>query len=69
MIIRNTTELGKQIRMRRKKLGYTQAYIAEYTGLSASFISQVENGKDTAEILKVIKLLNILGMDFLVEER
>ncbi len=69
MIIRNTADLGRQIRMRRKKLGYTQAFIAEYTGLSASFISQVENGKDTAEILKVMKLLNILGMDLLVEER
>ncbi len=69
MKIYTTKELGAQIRNRRKKLGYTQAYIAEYTGLSASFISQVENGKDTAEILKVIKLLNILGMDMIVEER
>ncbi len=69
MKIYTTKELGTQIRNRRKKLGYTQAYIAEYTGLSASFISQVENGKDTAEILKVIKLLNILGLDLIVEER
>lgn len=39
------------------------------TGLSASFISEVERGKETAEIGKGLLLLSILGLNVLVEER
>ena len=37
--------LGNVIRSRRKELKYTQGYISEITGLSVSFISDLENGK------------------------
>jgi y4mF family transcriptional regulator len=57
------------VRERRKELNYTQAFLAEFTGLSVTFISDVERGKTTAEIGKVIQLLHILGMDILVERR
>ena len=33
------------------------------------FISDVERGKPTAEIEKTIRLINILGLDLLVEKR
>ena len=61
--------MGAAIRARRKELEYTQAYLAEFTGLSVTFISDVERGKPTAEIEKVIRLINILGMDITVEKR
>lgn len=69
MTINDVVELGKQIRARREKLGYTQAYISEYTGLSVSFISEVENGKETAQISKVLQLIQILGMNLEIKER
>ena len=69
MIITDTIALGKMIKARRKELGVTQAYLSEVTGLSTTFISDVENGKSTAEIGRIIKLINILGMDFIVESR
>lgn len=69
MRIADSRSLGQLIRDRRKELGYTQAYIAEFTGLSVTFISDVERGKKTAEIEKIIKLLHTLGMDLLVEKR
>ena len=47
----------------------TQAYIAEFTGLSASFISNVENGKESAELGKVIMLLNLLSLDIDIKPR
>ena len=50
-------------------MGYTQAYLSACTGLSVSFISDVERGKPTAEIEKVIRLINILGMDITIEKR
>ncbi len=69
MKITSAKELGEAMRKRRKELGYTQGYIAEYTGLSASFISNLENGKETAEIGKTLFLINLLGMDLEIKER
>ena len=69
MKIIDSKSLGKAIRMRRKELNYTQAYLSEFTGLSITFISDLERGKPTAEIEKAIRLINILGMDLLIERR
>ena len=69
MKITDSKSLGQAIRARRKELNYTQAYLSEFTGLSVTFISDLERGKPTAEIEKTIRLINILGMDLLVERR
>ena len=69
MKITDSKSLGQLIRERRRELGYTQKYLSEYTGLSITFISQLERGKPTAEIEKTIQLIHILGMDLTVEKR
>ena len=69
MKIRSVEELGEAIRTRRKELHYTQAFLAEFTGFSVSFISDVERGKATAEIGKTLQRLMILGLDLSVERR
>ena len=69
MKITDAASLGNVIRSRRKELKYTQGYISEITGLSVSFISDLENGKPTAEIGKTIEVINLLGLDILVEAR
>lgn len=69
MKINNSIEFGNIMKARRKELGYTQGYISEVTGLSASFISNLENGKPTSEMGKAILLANQLGLDICVEKR
>lgn len=69
MKITDSKTLGQAIRVRRKELHYTQAYLSEFSGLSITFISDVERGKPTAEIEKTIRLINLLGLDLLVEKR
>ena len=69
MKITDTASLGNAIRSRRKELNYTQGYISEITGLSISFLSDLENGKLTCEIGKTIEVINLLGLDILVEAR
>ena len=69
MKITDAKSYGEAIRNRRKELGYTQAYLAEFTGFSVSFISDLERGKATAEIGKAIYLANLLGMDVCMEKR
>jgi len=62
-------DLGEAIRVRRKELGYTQAFVASYAGVSASFLSELENGKKTIQMDKMLLVVNLLGMDLLIERR
>ena len=48
---------------------YTQGFLSEFSGLSVSFISDLENGKKTAELEKAIYLANLLGLDLCLEGR
>ena len=69
MKINESKEFGTALKLRRKELGYTQSYISDVLGLSVSFISDLENGKDTAEIGKAILYANMLGLDIKIESR
>ena len=69
MKINDVRDFGKAVKDRRKSLGYTQKYISEYTGLSITFISDLENGKKTIEFGKALKLADLLGLDVAVTER
>ncbi len=46
-----------------------QGFLSEFSGLSVSFISDLENGKKTAELEKAIYLANLLGMDLSLKGR
>ncbi len=63
MVTGNSEEFGKALRQRRKELGYTQAFLSEFSGFSVSFISELENGKRTAELEKALRLASLLGLD------
>lgn len=67
--IQNISEIGREIRARRRELGYTQAFLAEYAGVSASFISELENGKPTVQLDKMMYILSLLGMDLCIARR
>ena len=42
MKIKNAADFGQIIRKRRRELGYTQEFVAEFTGVSVTYISQLE---------------------------
>ncbi len=69
MIINNSKDFGVALRERRKQLGYTQAFLSEYSGLSVSFISDLERGKATAELGKSLFLANLVGLDISLTSR
>ena len=62
-MVTDAKEFGAAIRRRRKELGYTQAFLSDFSGFSVTFISDLENGKSTAELGKSIYLANLLGLD------
>jgi len=65
----NASDLGSLIRLRRKKLGYTQAQVAELCGTGTRFISDLENGKASIELGKSIIVAATLGIDITAKER
>ena len=63
MNITDAGSFGAAIRARRRELGYTQVFLSEFSGLSVSFISNLECGKTTAELGKALDLALLLGLD------
>ena len=63
MKIYDAESFGLALKQRRKEMSYTQREISDLTGFSISFISDLENGKSTAELGKAIYLANVLGLD------
>ena len=62
-------ELGTLIRTERKRRGYTQELLADFSGVGVTFLSQLENGKPTAELEKVLRVVQTLGIDLYAEGR
>ena len=60
---------GEALRERRKELGYTQAFLSQMCGISVSFLSDLENGKETAELGKALYIASLLGLDVRLEAR
>ena len=56
-------QLGTIIRHERKRQGLTQPNLALISGSGVRFIVDVEHGKETCQIGKILKLLNSLGLD------
>lgn len=56
-------DLGLLIKKERKMKGLTQTQLGELTGTSINFISQIEAGKPTAHIGKVLGVLKTLGFE------
>jgi HTH-type transcriptional regulator/antitoxin HipB len=57
-------EIGKLVRETRKALGVTQKALALTSGTGLRFIIELERGKETAEIGKVLTILQTLGIQF-----
>ena len=69
VVLPDMTALGALIRSRRKALRLTQAGLGGLSGVSHKFINEIEQGKETAEIGKVIRVAQMLGIDLLARTR
>ena len=66
---RTPADLGAIVRLRRKELDLTQGELAGLSGVGERFVSEVERGKATAELGKVLRLLDRLGLTVVVEAK
>ena len=69
MIINSITDISEVVKKRRKSLGLTQSEGAAMCNVGNRFFSELENGKETLHIGKVINCLQILGINISLTNR
>lgn len=58
----NLNNIGNIVKEKRKALGITQKYLAAYANTGVRFISDLENGKTTIYLNKLILVLKALDI-------
>lgn len=56
------SQIGSKIREERKSQNMNQTELAHLSGVSLNFISQLEQGKPSVQMDKVIMVLETLGL-------
>lgn len=54
--------IGPAIRDYRQKAGLTQQQLADMAGLHRSYISELEQGKQTEQVRRILHLFKLLGV-------
>ena len=67
--IRSSVELGAVIREQRKRLALKQLALAGLGNTGNRFIVDLENGKPTAQLQKVLDLMALLGLEVVVRAK
>jgi len=67
--LEGTNQFGEAIRKFRKLRGLTQQQLANLAGCSIMYVSQLERGKETAEIGKALKILDVLDVEVSFTDR
>ena len=65
--IRTCEAMGKRIRDLRRAQGVTQAQLAGLSNTGVRFISDLENGKETCQLGKILHVLATLGVDIFIQ--
>lgn len=62
-------ELGALVRSERKRQGLTQARLAALSGVSPRLLGELEAGRSTVGLGRVLTLCSRLGLDLLAARR
>ena len=64
--IQDCAALGRKVRELRRDQKVTQAQLAGLANTGTRFVSDLENGKETCQIGKMLRVLETLGVDMLI---
>jgi HTH-type transcriptional regulator/antitoxin HipB len=67
--IKSAAELGTLIRTYRKNQHLTLEKVSGISNISMRFLSELERGKETAELGKVLSTLNQIGLEVIIQPR
>ena len=62
----SAAEIGKLVQSERKRQGITQLQLAGMAGTGIRLISDIENGKETVQVQKLLQILHTLGLGLFV---
>lgn len=65
----SSKDISRLVRERRKALGYTQVEVVAFCNVGLRFLSELENGKETLQLAKVLNVMHILGIDLFAKQR
>lgn len=60
--------LGRVVRARRKSLHLRQAELCDLAGVGLAFLYELEHGKETVRLDKVLAVLSVLGLELQLRE-
>ncbi len=63
----DSAEIGRIVKSTRKKLGVTQRSLALTSGTGLRFIIELEHGKPSCQLEKVLTVLKTLGIKLTIE--
>lgn len=67
--IKSAAELGRFVRVARKRMDLSQQAFADLAGVGRRFVSELESGKPTVEFDKALKVCAAAGIDLFASER
>ena len=67
--LQTAAEIGALIRAKRKEQHVSQAVLAGLASVGTRFVSDLENGKGTIQIQKLLDVLNALGLGLYIFSR
>ena len=62
-------DFGTMFRNRRKELGYTQEEVADMLGFSPRLVGEIERGRGTVGVDKVLRYATAIGVDIIAIKR
>ena len=62
-------ELGRIVRLQRRESALRQDELAALAGVGTRFVSELENGKPSLELGKVVRVLETVGLEISVTKR
>ena len=68
-IVGSAAELGTIVRAQRKRLALTQLDVAGLGNTGNRFIVDLENGKPTVQLQKVLDVMDLLGLEVMVRPK
>ena len=60
--------IGQAVRHYRRQAGLTQAQLAEMTGLHRTYLSDLERGKETEQVKRILRVFRQLGVRMTLDE-
>lgn len=67
--VASISDLGTLVRARRSQLGFSQQRLADLAGVGRRFVSELEAGKPSLEVDRVLQCCGAIGIDLFARSR